>query len=159
LTASGDFDGDGDYDCKDVDALVAEIAGSSLNVDFDINGDGVVDYGDLNQWLADAGAAQLASGSPYLPGDANLDGVVDGQDFVAWNTNKFTSFAAWCSGDFNADGVVDGQDFVIWNTNKFTAANVHAVPEARGSLLVCGMLFAGWLRLRETEFGLILRIG
>ena len=44
-----------------------------------------------------------------------------------WNSNKFTSVAAWCSGDFNADGVVDISDFNVWNGNKFTASDASAV--------------------------------
>jgi hypothetical protein len=58
-----------------------------------------------------------------------LDGVVDGSDFGAWNGNKFTSTAAWCSGDFNADGNVDGSDFGIWNSNKFQSSDAATVPE------------------------------
>jgi hypothetical protein len=75
--------------------------------------------------------------NPYLPGDADLDGSADGSDFGIWNSNKFTSAAAWCSGDFSADGVVDGSDFNIWNANKFTAsdARTSTVPES-GNLLV-----------------------
>ncbi len=49
--------------------------------------------------------------------------VVDVSDFNVWNSNKFTSVAAWCAGDFNADGAVDVSDFNIWNANKFTAAD------------------------------------
>ncbi len=77
----------------------------------------------------------LLSQQPYLLGDANLDGTVDGQDFIDWNSNKFTSIAAWTAGDFNVDGVVDGQDFIIWNNNKFTSADLTAVPEPAAFLL------------------------
>ena len=126
----GDFDNDGDYDCDDVNGLVAEIAAGSNSADFDLTGDALVNQEDLTAWLAAAGSVNLLSGGAYLPGDANLDGTVDGQDFIAWNANKFTSTAAWCSGDFNADGVVDGQDFIAWNANKFTSADgVSAIPE------------------------------
>ena len=99
---SGDFDGDSDYDCDDIDALVGEIVAGTNNSDFDLTGDGVVDTADLAEWRAEAGAVNLASGEAYLEGDANLDGSVDVGDFNIWNGNKFTSVAAWCSGDFNA---------------------------------------------------------
>jgi hypothetical protein len=77
-------------------------------------------------------------GNPYLPGDADLDGVVDVSDFNAWNNNKFTNIAAWCSGDFTADGVVDVSDFNTWNGNKFNSSmDGVAVPEpAMASFLV-----------------------
>ena len=135
----GDFNDDGAYDCTDVDALVAEIAGGGGNAaSFDLSGDGNVDATDLEMWLAEAGAANLASGNAYLPGDANLDGSVDVSDFNAWNSNKFTANPAWCSGDFNADGFVDVSDFNTWNGNKFQSADsgAAAVPEPSGLLLL-----------------------
>ena len=126
----GDFNGDGVFDCQDVDALVGVVADQSHLVAFDLTGDGNVDVADLDVWLAIAGAANLPSGGAYLPGDSNLDGSVDGQDFIVWNNNKFTSNAAWCAGDFNADGSVDGQDFIVWNNFKFMNSDiVPSVPE------------------------------
>ena len=140
---SGDFDGDSDYDCDDIDALVAEIAAGSDDSAFDLTGDGSVNGDDLAEWRAEAGAVNLDSGAPYLEGDANLDGSVDVGDFNIWNGSKFTSTAAWCSGDFNADGSVDVGDFNIWNGNKFNSADVATVPEPQAlSLLLVGMLFA-----------------
>jgi T5SS/PEP-CTERM-associated repeat protein/autotransporter-associated beta strand protein len=120
----GDFDGNGLYECPDVDALVAVIAAGSNNLTFDMNGDGFVNDDDLTEWLAVAGEANLPSGNSYLYGDATLDGAVDGLDFITWNANKFQPIAAWCSADFTADGFVDGQDLVIWNMNKFQSAGM-----------------------------------
>ena len=148
---SGDFDGNGAYECADIDALTADIASGSQTPLYDLTGDGFVDTADLDAWLAEAGSFNLASGNPYLPGDANLDGVVDGSDFIIWNANKFTSSAAWCSGDFNADGVVDGSDFIKWNANKFTSADatVKAVAEPAwpGAALIL-LAIAGCRRVR-----------
>ena len=118
-----DFNDDGMLDCADIDPLVAAIASGGNDPDFDLTGDGFVNLGDRDAWLTQAGAENLESGNPYLLGDATLDGVVDGFDFLAWNANKFTLTAEWCSGDFNADGIVDGLDFVEWNENKFTEAD------------------------------------
>jgi hypothetical protein len=130
---SGDFDGNGFYECADVDLLVSNIATGSGDLQFDLTGDNMVDEADLDAWRAEAGSVGglTATGNPILPGDANLDGEVDGQDFVIWNSNKFTDTAAWCAGDFNADGSVNGQDFVAWNAFKFQSANdsLAAVPE------------------------------
>jgi hypothetical protein len=117
----GDFNNDGQFDCADIDALVAQIASGGNDPFFDLTGDSIVDLLDRNAWLAIAAAANGLS-STYLVGDANLDGVVDGLDFIAWNDNKFTSVAAWCDGDFNADGIVDGLDFILWNENKFQSS-------------------------------------
>ena len=137
----GDFDNNGLYECADIDALVADIVGPGTPETFDLTGDGNVDTADLEEWLIQGGAANLPSGNPYLQGDANLDGIVDGLDFLAWNANKFTNEAAWCSGDFNADGVIDGQDFLVWNANKFASSDgVNAVPEPGLSILLTAFL-------------------
>ena len=136
----GDFNGDGNYDCADIDALVGEVAGGTNTGSFDLTGDGLVNLDDVNAWLLEAGEANIGPERAYLAGDANLDGSVDVGDFNIWNTSKFTATAEWCSGDFNADGAVDVGDFNIWNTNKFTASDVQGVPEP-GSwlLLVAGL--------------------
>lgn len=143
---SGDFNSDLAFDCQDVNALVAEVASGGSSPNFDMNGDGFVNTGDVTVWLAEAGAENLASGNPYLPGDANLDGVVDGSDFNVWNSNKFTLTAAWCGGDFSADGVIDGSDFGIWNSNKFTSSDTdRMVPEPSNvpGVIAIAVLLAG----------------
>jgi hypothetical protein len=147
----GDFDGNGGYDCSDIDALVGVVAAGTYDAQFDLTGDGLVDDADLTTWLVVAGSQNLASGNPYLPGDANLDGVVDGNDFIAWNEHKFTEVAAWCSGDFTADGVVDGADFIVWNENKFTSSDaVIAVPEPAALVLsVVAFVLLGLARVRR----------
>ena len=136
---SGDFNGDGDYACDDVDSLVMEIVAGTNNGAFDLTGDGLVNAADLTAWRTEAGAAEIPNGNPYQPADANLDGVVDAIDFTRWNDNKFQSVAAFCSGDFNADGVVDGVDFTIWNNNKFTAADAMMVTHGADSVNVVGV--------------------
>ena len=111
------------YDCLDIDALVAEIAAGNHSPLFDLTGDGLVNLGDRDAWLAPAGEINLGPGRVFLVGDATLDGFVDVQDFNEWNANRFTIGAAWCRGDFNADGVVDVQDFNAWNKNKFQTSD------------------------------------
>jgi hypothetical protein len=149
---TGDFNSDGQYNCLDVDALVADIVGPGTPTVYDLTGDGNVDHADLNAWLAEAGSVNLPSQNAYLEGDANLDGSVDGSDFGLWNANKFTATAAWCRGDFTADGNVDGSDFGRWNANKFTSANsVSAVPEPTRVCLA--MLLLGIARLTRNRPG------
>ena len=149
----GDYDWDGDLGVTDIDTLVEAVASGLSDLNFDLNGDALVDLADVEQWLAVAGAANLASGNPYLAGDANLDGVVDGFDLLAWNSNKFTSLAAWSGGDFTVDGTVDAFDYLIWRNNKFLSAdgNVTAtVPEPTG-IGLCGALgLLGWLCRRRN---------
>jgi hypothetical protein len=141
FTSAGDFNNDGQYDCADVDGLVAEIAAGTHTASFDLTGDGNVDLDDLDAWRTEAGFVLTASGNPILEGDANLDGSVDGLDFIAWNAHRFTNTAEWCAGDFNADGIVDGLDFVLWNSNKFQSSDTIAVPEpASGLLLMLSIL-------------------
>ena len=130
LPIAGDFNDDGAMNGTDIDALIAAIANESDDLLFDLNGDGTLDRGDRDVWLAEAGELNLSSGSTYLLADANLDGTVDVSDFNSWNNSKFTNTASWTAGDFNADGVVDASDFNIWNANKFLSSDQLAtVPE------------------------------
>ncbi len=128
LTEPCDFNGDGDCDVADLDPLIAEIAGGGNSPSFDLNDDGLVNLTDRDLWLAFAGEVNLGSGASYLLGDATLDGVVDVSDFNVWNSNKFTTTAAWSAGDFNADGVTDVTDFNVWNANKFNSSTAMPQP-------------------------------
>lgn len=153
---TGDFNGDGQWDCLDIDSLTAAIASMSSNVSFDMNGDGSVTVADLTDagvgWLAVGGANNpgATGGNPFLVGDANLDGSVDGQDFLEWNGSKFTANTNWCDGNFNADNAIDGQDFIAWNENKFMSSDALgvAVPEPSCSLMALSILFVGCARTR-----------
>jgi hypothetical protein len=142
----GDFNGDGLWNCVDINALSTEIAGGDGNLAFDMNGDGMMSLADITDpadgWLAVGGANNptQTGGNAFLNGDADLSGAVDGSDFGAWNSNKFSSSSAWCDGDFDASGGVDGSDFGVWNVNKFqTSDNASAVPEP--------VAFLSWLML------------
>ncbi len=143
---SCDFDGGG-CGTSDVDSLVLEIAAGTDNRIFDMNGDMLVNRGDLVEWLMVAGAENLPSGRPYLVADANLDGMVDASDFEAWNRNNFSTTGLWTRGDFNADGFTDVSDFNEWNDNKFTSADLgRAVPEPSAMCLIFVGLFAILIR-------------
>lgn len=149
----GDFNSDGMWDCSDINALVAEIAGGSWDPMFDMNRDGELTVEDITDhgvgWLAVAGAKNPfeTGGNPFLEGDANLDGAVDVSDFNAWNASKFTHTAAWCNGDFNADGSVDCTDFNIWNSYRFMPPEpVFMVPEPATGILSIIMVIGCWLR-------------
>ncbi len=150
--ADGDFNGDGDFDCLDIDSLVAEIVAGNHHPAFDMTDDNLVNLEDRDAWLTTAGAVNLPSGNSYLIADANLDGAVDVQDFNKWNHNKFTSNTGWCRGDFNADGVVDVQDFIAWNNNKFTSADgMSAVPEPAQGAMLMALFLAATLKVRRVD--------
>lgn len=118
--ANGDFNGDGQWTCEDIDALTETIASGVNDPAFDMTGDAVVDLADRDAWLAQAGGVNLDR--PYSLGDANLDGHVDVSDFNIWNTHKFSLSAAWCDGDFDANGAIEVSDYNIWNSAKFSSA-------------------------------------
>ncbi len=137
----GDFNGDGNWNCADINALTAAIASGSTDLSFDMNGDGSITSADITEasvgWLAVGGANNPAAtgGNPFISGDADLSGAVDVSDFNIWNSNKFTANAAWCAGDFNADGSVDVSDFNVWNGTKFSSSTA-AVPEPAACVLL-----------------------
>ncbi len=118
----GDFNQDGLWNCDDIDPLSQQIAAGGDDLLYDMNGDGLINRADLDDWLQVGGAQNLMSGLPYLPGDGNLDGYTDASDLMIWNANKFTFGAdvGWCRGDFSTDGFVDVRDFNWWNDYKFT---------------------------------------
>ncbi len=145
----GDFNDDGNWDCEDIDALVAEVVAATNAGSFDLNADGSVDEDDVAAWLVEGGAQNPdeTGGNPFLPGDADLNGSVDGLDFFIWNDNKFDPVTRWCLGNFDANSAVDGQDFFIWNEFKFQTSSSNVVPEPCGLvLLICGGWFAALRR-------------
>ncbi len=137
-----DFNGDGSCGIDDLNALLEEgplangvNAVPGVNDQFDLDGNGVLDLNDLDQWL-DLAAAENGLASPYQKGDTDLDGTVDGVDFVAWNAHKFTSTLRWDHGNFDGNAVTDGVDFVLWNQSKFQSSDVSVVPEPAGGWLL-----------------------
>jgi hypothetical protein len=153
-SVDGDFNNDGLWDCTDINLLTAAVASGMNDLDFDMNGDGVVDgisnpmdvTNDIVAWLQRAGMEDtqgVTGGNPFVVGDANLDGVADGLDFIQWNNGKFTINTDWCGndnmpmvgGNFNGDGVIDGLDFILWNAFKFTGSMDSAAGLASGATL------------------------
>ena len=158
--AQCDFDGDGNCDLTDLNLLLAEgpIAPGvpvtpGVNEQFDLNGDGMLDNADADQWLADA-ATNNGYASPYRRGDANLDGIVDGGDFGRWNNNKFISTLFWDQGNFDGNGVTDGGDFSVWNANKFTSSESDSIlPEPALGLRFLVAILAWGARYRRLWGG------
>jgi hypothetical protein len=117
IAQTGDFNGDGLWNCDDADALAAETAAGTNNPAFDLDGDGLVNAADLISWLALAGAENLPSGDPYPAGDANLDGVIDSIDYNTMYDHIGMTGVGYCGGDFNGDGIVDLIDTLILCNN------------------------------------------
>ena len=46
------------------------------SLQYDLDGNGILDLRDRDEWLRLGGLAHLPSGTPYRVGDANLDGAV-----------------------------------------------------------------------------------
>ena len=140
---SADFDGDGDMDTDDVDALVGEIVAGTNESTFDLSADGVVNNADLSQWLKDA-ATNNGFNAPYLLGDANLNGSVDSGDLNNLALSWRQDIALWSAGDFNANGVVNAGDLnelaLHWRESIPSAAS--AVPEPAAATLAVFVIVA-----------------
>ena len=143
IEPSTDFDGDGDSDGNDIDALVNEIVTGANGGQFDLTGDGILDRDDVDQWLATA-AAENGFAAAYLYGDANLDGSVNSPDLNALGRNWLANSNAWQSGDFTADGSVDASDLnqLAQNWQASLPAVATAVPEPASGICWFFLLFA-----------------
>lgn len=86
-----DFSGDGVVDVLDKDIVVVgcRFLTFAQAPEFDLNGDGVLNHLDLDQFLANA-AKMNGLSQPYKNADVNMDGFVDGSDWLIWNANKFS---------------------------------------------------------------------
>lgn len=105
-TLLGDFTNDDTIDANDIDLLFDEMANVTNRGNFDLNQDGLVDAGDVDELVRNILHTQF--------GDANLDRRVDTDDFMLLAA-KFgsTTGVGWGSGDFDGDGVVSFRDFVL----------------------------------------------
>lgn len=109
IIEEGDITHDGSLDIDDVDRLVEAIANQNTDPMFDLNGDQLVDAGDLEHMINNLIGTTM--------GDSNLDGVVDLLDLGSMANHFNQSRAAWSSGDFNADGSVDLLDLSLLGTS------------------------------------------
>jgi probable HAF family extracellular repeat protein len=147
-TMTGDYNQNGELDVDDLDRQAQAIRGGTNPPEYDLNGDGVVDYdGDRIYWLHELKRTWV--------GDANLDGQFDSSDFVQiFEVGKYEmqQAANWSEGDWSGDGVFDSADFVIafqdGGYEQGPRAVVAAVPEpASWTWWVSGLLLGVRTRL------------
>lgn len=131
----GDFDGDGMLSEADINLLNQNVASGANAVAFDLNGDSLVNAGDIETWIVDLK-------NTYL-GDANLDGEFNSSDFVTvFSAGKFEldENATWGEGDWNGDLRFNSGDFVAafsgGGFEQGPRAAVSAVPEPSSAVLL-----------------------
>ncbi len=132
----GDFDGDGDIDADDIDALGAAIQAGSTDTEFDMDGDGDVDADDFTFHVTTLVDTALGEGTGTAFGDFNLDGVVGILDLGLLG-DGYNAAGGWASGDANGDGSIGILDLGLLGDNY--GYDGSAIPEpATMSLLGLG---------------------
>jgi hypothetical protein len=132
----GDFDGDGDIDADDIDALGAAIQAGSTDTEFDMDGDGDVDSDDFAFHVHNLVDTALGEGTGTAFGDFNLDGLVGILDLGLLG-DGYNSTNGWANGDANGDGTIGILDLGLLGDNY--GYDGSAIPEpATMSLLGLG---------------------
>ena len=154
-TSGGDFNGDGQLDAADINALTTEILTGGMGVPFDVDGSGTVDNADRVYWVEQIKNTWL--------GDSNLDGEFNSADFVTTFTagqyeDDIEGNSTWETGDWNGDADFDSSDFVT----AFTSGGyemgprqaVAAVPEPASLSVLAWLSLVGaahLMRRRRTR--------
>ena len=153
LPPACDFDGDNLCNGRDIDQLMTDAATGGTTTD--LNGDGIVNDEDRDEWLAMAGQENGFAG-PLLVGDADTDGTVGASDLNAlalrWqNPEAFD----WTVGNFSVAGgmginVADLNALALnWQNSSPTAAASQAVPEPSGFGVVILASAIVWVSFRH----------
>jgi hypothetical protein len=122
----GDFDGDGDVDVTDLEALNEAVKSGSSQFDFDVNFDLSVDFNDVLSWI------KCSKGTCI--GDVNLDGVFNSSDLIqlfAQGVYESGESATWTSGDWNGDFKFDSSDLLVaFQEGCYQAGDALAVGQS-----------------------------
>ena len=150
-----DFNGDDICEVMDIDMLFASgdiAAGVAANgSEMDLNGDGTINLGDVDEWLSIA-AAENGFGMPYLKGDSNLDGNVDATDLNTIGVNWLSTGRVWSTGDYTGESDVNALDLntIGVNWQKSNNPQAAAVPEPSGVVtLIFGVFGLALRRFRS----------
>ena len=133
----GDFDGDGDIDADDIDALGAAIQASSTDLAFDMDGNGLVEQADFNLHVTTLVDTLIGEGSGTMFGDFNLDGVIDLIDLGTLG-EQYGIGTGWATGDTDGNGVIDLIDLGSVGENYGFAATAPIPEPATMTLLGLG---------------------
>ena len=132
----GDYDQNGQLDSADLDLQAAAMTSGTNPPEFDLNGDGVVNFDDRVMWVSELKGTWI--------GDANLDGEFNSDDFVlVFTAGKYETgqVAGWSEGDWQGDLVFDSGDFVAAFTDGGYELGPRppaapSVPEPSGIVLL-----------------------
>ena len=136
----GDFDGDGDVDCDDLDGYIGNIGASVAgmteglaNLDFD--GDEMITQADINSTIMNLVVTSNGITGTFL-GDLNCDGIVDvlGDAFLLVGSLNSPA-TMYSQGDLNFNGSVDvlGDAFIlVGNLGSSNAAPKVTVFQTSG---------------------------
>ncbi|MCA9201357.1 MAG: hypothetical protein KDA87_27645, partial [Planctomycetales bacterium] len=137
----GDFNGDMLLDVTDINLLTSAVDQGSVNLDFDISGNGSVGQEDRTMWVNDIFGTYF--------GDANLDGEFNSSDLIqvlqaALYEDDIANNASWGTGDWDGDREFSTGDLIVaLQTGAYEQgprAAVSAVPEPSSVvLLLCGL--------------------
>ena len=133
----GDFDGDGDIDADDIDALGAAIQAGSTDLAFDMDGNGLVEQADFNLHVTTLVDTLIGEGSGTMFGDFNLDGVIDLIDLGTLG-EQYGIGTGWATGDTDGNGVIDLIDLGSVGENYGFAATAPIPEPATMTLLGLG---------------------
>jgi hypothetical protein len=144
----GDFNGNGVLDAADIDDLTAQSASQTNPAAYDLNGDALVNTGDVNVWIKDLLNSWV--------GDADLNGEFNSSDLVAVLASgayEADVDSVWSSGDFNGDGRTNSSDLVValadGGYEQGPRAAVQAVPEPSSAVLALIAILACLRRRRR----------
>ena len=115
-----------------------EVGAGTNDPAFDLNGDGLVNDGDRDEWLAQA-SIENGFVEPLLVGDSNLDGTVSANDLNALALNWRQNVHDWTAGNFTGAAVnaADLNELALnWQMSIPSAASqASAVPEPAATTL------------------------
>ena len=107
---AGDMDGNGVVDAEDINAMFVQMRSATPDLDFDLNGDGLVDETDRDLLV------KREMGIYY--GDANFDGYFDSADLIeVLAANEYeddiSGNSIWQTGDWDGDGDFTTLDMIL----------------------------------------------